>query len=306
MVTVSAPGKIHFMGEHAVVYGRPALLAAINKRVTVRVEPSANNESNQYLQDIIHIVLTYFHIQDEQKFSLSVSSDIPAGYHLGSSAAVAVATVGALTYFLKKVWNPTVINQLAYEAEKIQHGNPSGGDNTASTLGGLLWYRREFEYLKSMWQLPFGVHTDVNHFFLINTGKPEESTKEMVALVATNVTRERDKMEQLFSANEKQTKRITEALKMGDQRMLIDAMQQGERTLEGMGVVSRKVIPLIRKIEGMGGAAKILGGGGRKKNVGFLLCYHADQNRIQKICEEYTYPIESVIPSGEGVRLDEK
>ncbi len=312
MITVSAPGKIHFMGEHAVVYGRPALLAAINKRVTVRIAPApdkitiASSESDQYLRDIIQLVLKHFKIQDEPTFSLSVSSDIPAGYHLGSSAAVAVASVGALMYFLKNVWNPAVINQLAYEAEKIQHGNPSGGDNAACTFGGLLWYRRELEFLKSMWQLPFGVHNNVNHFFLINTGKPQETTGEMVTYVRQKFTVHRSRFEKLFDENEEQTKKITVALKGGDETTLLDAIQKGERTLESMGVVSNQVIPLIRQIEDIGGAAKILGGGGRKDGVGFLLCYHRDKHCIQKICKEYTYSVESVFPGGKGVCLDGK
>ncbi|HLD03900.1 MAG TPA: galactokinase family protein, partial [Candidatus Dojkabacteria bacterium] len=44
IVTVSAPGKIFLMGEHAVVYGKPALLSCINKRVTVSVSHSAKTQ----------------------------------------------------------------------------------------------------------------------------------------------------------------------------------------------------------------------------------------------------------------------
>src|SRR3989304_10473433 len=38
MVLVSAPGKVHLIGEHAVVYGHPAILAAIDKRIYVNAE----------------------------------------------------------------------------------------------------------------------------------------------------------------------------------------------------------------------------------------------------------------------------
>ena len=38
LVTVSTPGKIYLSGEHVVVYGKPALLSCINKRVFVTVE----------------------------------------------------------------------------------------------------------------------------------------------------------------------------------------------------------------------------------------------------------------------------
>ena len=263
MITVSVPGKVHLMGEHAVVYGKPALLAAINRRLMVTVREGKNNAGG-FVADIIHIVQTHF--QTHKQCHITIDSDIPEGYHLGSSAAVAVGVVSAVSYFLKKVWNPALFNQLAYEAEKLKHGNPSGGDNTIVTMGGFIWYRKELEFLKSIWQLP--VKTNLTHFFLIDTGKPKETTKEMVSYVASQKNPEK-----YFHENEKQTKRIAVALKDHDEQTLMDAMQKGERTLEAIGVVSKKVIPIIRGIEKTGGAAKILGGGGRADGVGYLLCY---------------------------------
>ena len=311
MVTVSAPGKIHLMGEHAVVYGRPALLSAVNLRLSVSVEPAKkleiiSTEPTGYIRYAAELLTKKYKLPDLPNVKITVKSEIPAGYHLGSSAAAAVATVGALMYFLKKIWNPRVINQIAYEAEKKQHGNPSGGDNTAVTMGGFLWYRREPEFLKSIRQLPFKPHPSLNHFFLINTGKPAESTGEMVAYVRQQITIHPSQFKKLFDENEEQTKKIAVAFKEGDEKILIDAIQKGEKTLEGMGVVSVKVVPLMRKIEKLGGAVKILGGGGRAEGAGFLLCYHRDQERIRKICDEYHFAIENVRLGEEGVRLDEK
>lgn len=263
MITVSVPGKIHLMGEHAVVYGKPAILAAINKRLTVTVEGGASNAAG-YVADILQIVQTHF--KQTKPMRLTIRSEIPEGYHLGSSAAVAVAVVAAASYFLKKVWNPALFNQLAYEAEKLKHGNPSGGDNTVVTMGGLIWYRKELEFLKSIWQLPF--KTKLHNFFLLDTGKPKETTGDMVACVA-----KQKNLQHYFDENEAQTKRIAVALKENDEHTLIDAIRKGERTLEAMGVVSGKAKKIIRTIEKAGGAAKILGGGGRKEGVGYLLCY---------------------------------
>jgi len=285
MITVSVPGKIHLMGEHAVVYGKPAILAAINKRLTVTLE-EGKNTSVGYVADIIKIVQKHF--QTQKEFHIAIDSDIPQGYHLGSSAAVAVGVVAATSYFLKKVWNPTLFNQLAYEAEKLKHGNPSGGDNTTVTMGGFIWYRKELEFLKSIWQLPF--KTTLNKFYLIDTGKPQESTKDMVAYVASH------KKQALFDENEIQTKRIAVALKENDEMTLMDAIQKGERTLERMGVVSNKAMTIIRNIQKTGGAAKILGGGGRADGVGYLLCYSHN-------------PPKGALPialGGEGVRLENR
>ncbi len=103
-------------------------------------------------------------------------------------------------------------------------------------------------------------------------------------------------MQEVFDTNEVQTKRIAVALKEGDEKTFIDAMRKGERTLEAIGVVSPKVIPIIRAVEKSGGAAKILGGGGRANGVGYLLCYSHN-------------PPEGAMPitlGEEGVRLEKK
>lgn len=296
MVTVSVPGKIHLMGEHAVVYGKPALLAAINLRLHVTVEVGTNgidvvsSESSDYIRYAVEVVREQYKLTSLPSMKITITSDIPAGFHLGSSAAVAVGTVGAVTYFLKKVWNPAAINQIAYEVEKKMHGNPSGGDNTTVTMGGFIWFRKELEFLKSIWQLPFKLPAALDHFFLINTGRPKETTGEMVAFVS-----KQKNIQKFFDENEKQTKRVAVAIKDGDEHVLIDAIRKGERTLEGMGVVSKKVIPYIREIEKAGGAAKILGGGGRTDGVGFLLCYHHDPEKFEAM------PIRL---GEEGIRLE--
>ena len=74
------------------------------------------------------------------------------------------------------------INKIAYEIEKKQHGNPSGGDNTISTYGGFLWYRKEAEFLKLFKPLDFNFEK-LPQFVLTNTGRSLETTGGMVARV---------------------------------------------------------------------------------------------------------------------------
>ncbi len=315
-VVVTVPGKVHLMGEHAVVYGKPALLAAINLRLSVTIEEQLkksstpekiiimSTEPTEHARYAVDFLLDQFKVKDPTAFKIIIDSQIPAGFHLGSSAAVAVGLSGAMMYFFKKLWNPIRINELAYEIEKKQHGNPSGGDNTTVTVGGFVWFRKELEFLKSIWQLPFKPHESLNHFFLINTGRPKETTGEMVAMVKEHIQKEPEQMQKLLNLNEIQVKRVTVALKEGNEAELLDAMKVGERTLEGMGVVSQKAIPLIRKIEEAGGAAKILGGGGKEEGVGFLLCYHRNPTQVEEICKSYGFTIQEIGLGEEGVRLE--
>ncbi len=310
-IIVSVPGKVHLMGEHAVVYGKPALLAAINLRLSVSIEPAKkfeiiSTEPTDHAQCAVDYLLGQFKVKKYPLIKITIDSQIPAGFHLGSSAAVAVGLSGAMMYFFKKLWNPIRINELAYEIEKKQHGNPSGGDNTTVTVGGFVWFRKELEFLKSIWQLTFKPHASLNHFFLIKTKRPSETTGEMVALVRDQYTKNQKKIEELLNLNEQQAKRVTVALKEGNEAALLDAICIGESTLEGMGVVSAKVTPLIRSIEKNGGAAKILGGGGKEDGVGFLLCYHHEPKRIDKMCKKYGYEIRSVALGEDGVRLEKR
>jgi len=309
MITVSVPGKIHLMGEHAVVYGKPALLSAINLRMYVSVEPATktevvSTEGKDYVLYAVEKVKEYFHMESIPQMKITIHSEIPAGFHLGSSAATAVGTVAAVTYFLKKIWNPTVFNQIAYEVEKKQHGNPSGGDNTIVTMGGLLWFRKELEFLKSMWQLDVDIPSSLNHFFLINTGKPKETTGEMVMMVRKRYEKHPVTMERYFLKNEIQTKNIAVALKEQNEQALVHAIQKGEQTLERMGVVGKKVVPYIREMESVGGAVKILGGGGKNEGVGFLLCYHREKGIIKKIGKKFGYTMQPIILECGGVQLE--
>ena len=315
MTTVSVPGKIHLMGEHAVVYGYPALLCAVNKRLRVSIEHGAPDETGihvdssvgvKHAQYAVRYLLDTLAIAHPTPARITISSDIPSGFHLGSSAAMAVGIAGAMLYHYKKIWNPIRINELAYEIEKKQHKNPSGGDNTAVTMGGFIWYRRELEVLKSIWQLPFKLHPTLSHFFLINTGRPKESTGDMVTRVASSVSTDADSLHKQFSMNEAQVRRITVAIKEGDEQTLIDAMKIGEKTLEHMGVVSASVLPCIREVEQIGGAVKILGGGGVENGVGFMLGYHPDHARVASMLSHYAYELTHITLGEEGVRLDEK
>ena len=303
-VSVSVPGKVFLMGEHAVVYGKPALLSAVNLRLAVTVSSSEafqviSNEPTDHAEYAVRFLLDRLHVEGEPNITIRIDSQIPAGFHLGSSAALAAGLSGALFYFYKQLWNPVKINELAYEIEKKSHGTPSGADNTAVTMGGFIWYRKELEFLKSIWQLPFKPHTSLNHFFLLNTGRSKESTGELVARVRHLYDAKPAFVQRLLDINETQTKRVAVALKEGNEPELLDAMRLGERTLEGMDVVSRKAISLIRKIEKAGGAAKILGGGGKEDGVGFLLCYH----HAPKIFKE---KLQFITLGEDGIRLETK
>lgn len=323
-ITVSAPGKIHFLGEHMVVYGKPAILAAIDKRLYVQIKNQKSpaspglgrakiksreeiiihtQEKNDLVWETIKVFQKNISINKLPPLEITITSQIPIGSGLGSSAALASALIGALMKTIKNIWNPHKINELTYEVEKIAHGNPSGADNTTVVFGGLVWFRREFDFLKSIWSLPMTAYK-IPQFMIIDSGRPAETTKEMVASVANLYAKSRKKLEEIFTDQEMQTKNLLLALKNGDQDRLAVAIKQGENNLEKIGVVGNFAKKIIREIESLGGAAKICGAGGKKSGSGILLGFHRDLSKLIPISKKYNIALTPIKLGEEGIRIE--
>lgn len=309
-IAVSAPGKLHLLGEHSVVYGKPAILAAINKRIFVTIaqakEKRKDNSSLEELKRIIeHAIKKKYRISKIPPYSISISSDIPIGCGLGSSAALSATLTFALLTFLGIGADNTAIFDIAYTGESFFHGNPSGGDLATVIEGGFLWFRKDFEFLKIFAPFPFKPHKNIGQFILINSGKPKESTKGMVEKAAKMKTSFPKKIQALFNSQEELTKQMVIALKEGDEDSLIERIKLGELNLEKLGVVGRKAQSLIRSIEKLGGAAKITGAGGVKEGSGMLLVYHKDVERLLNYAKQKNLEALKIQIGAEGLKRDE-
>ncbi len=264
---VSAPAKLILSGEHAVVYGYPAIATAVNLRLCI----NSHGE---------------------------IVSNIPIGAGMGSSAAFAVAK-SALKIGKLDLEN---INKSAYEMEKIQHRNPSGVDNTVSTYGGFLWYRKESENFKTFKN--FIPDKTVPEMFLINTGKPLETTGQMVKLVADAQISRKSYFDRVFREIEMVTKEMLGVL-VGDKNSDFgELISSNERLLEKIGVVSHSTRKLIIEIEKIGGAAKISGAGGKSGASGILIVYHKDSEKLKKFAKTNNLALSSIKLGEKGVRFE--
>lgn len=297
MITITVPGKIHLLGEHTVVYGKPALLTAINLSVSVTLSPTSKkvklNHSDPYdenafaLQKTIEkVIQKKFRIKIIPPYLIKIESEIPIGYGLGSSAAISAGYAAALLSHLKLAWDNNLVNEIAYIGEKIFHGNPSGADNTTVIYGGFVWYRKELESLKVFHAIEQKIHPKVGQFFLIDSGKPAETTKDLVKLVADKRVIARKKYDAIFDHQEQLTKDLLLALVDGETNQVIEIIKNGQRNLEKIGVVGKKAQTIIRQVESIGGAGKILGGGGISEGSGMLLAYHQDSKKLQTFLKE--------------------
>lgn len=297
MITITVPGKIHLLGEHSVVYGKPALLTAINLSATITLSPldkkPLKNKKDPYdtnafaLQSAIEkAIQKKFKIKTIPPYLIRVESDIPIGYGLGSSAAISAGYTAALLSHLKIDWDLKLVNEIAYQGEKIFHGNPSGADNTTVIFGGFVWYRKELESLKVFHSIDQKIHPKIGQFFLIDSGKPAETTKDLVKLVADQYSKARKKFDAIFDGQEQLTKDLLVALVDGETDQVIDIIKKGQRNLEKIGVVGNKAKKMIREVEKNGGAGKILGGGGISEGSGMLLVYHQDSKKLLNLLKE--------------------
>lgn len=261
----SAPAKVIISGEHAVVHGYPALAGALSLRLTVRAHNApAQTVQPQTVQEAI------------AQLGLKISSNIPRGSGLGSSAALSSATAAA--WFHSQHLSPTKeqISELALQFEKTFHAKPSGIDTTTSTYGGLLWFRRETPnlVLKQSLRLP-----TEPLFALVQTGKPKESTAEMVEMVKERLSARMENTKAIFRNIENCTRGIADELLLGKVDALSLLLNENGLLLEELGVVSAQTQSLCQELRNKGFACKITGAGGKKDNSGALLVYCPDVER---------------------------
>ena len=160
-----APGKIILFGEHAVVYGQPAIAIPVNKvKATARVfpdfdalpgniciqAPDIGLDENFYdldhdhpLSAAVYLTLEKLQLKKIPSFTLQISSTIPIAAGMGSSAAISVAIIRGVSAFLGRPLPDSVVAELSYRVEKIHHGNPSGIDNNVIT------YRKPVYFLRN-------------------------------------------------------------------------------------------------------------------------------------------------------------
>jgi len=139
MISASAPGKFVVMGEHAVVYGKPALTLAINMRFSMRMNPAktfrmfskpltpgAMSPHMKWISDA----------HGSRPTSVFIDTRVPMGSGLGSSAALCTAYSAAVRTMCGEPTDKESIAREAYEAEYAAQGRGSPMDTSTSTNGG--------------------------------------------------------------------------------------------------------------------------------------------------------------------------
>jgi len=282
-VTATAPAKVILTGEHFVVYGEPAIVMAVNSRAYVTVSersdreiavdsdlglscrfidctpsPGSDERAVRALEPIRLAAESVFKFLGKRRgLNISVRSEIPMASGLGSSAAVTVSTVAAVGKLLGAPLSVEDIAQLPFEAESYVHVKPSGVDQTISTYGGVLVYRRGSPPKR------LDVGADVP-LVVGNTGLPR-ITGQLVATVRELRDRFPTAMSPLIKVGGEVTSLALEALLKGDMVRLGELMDMNHGLLQAMRVSNKALDDLVyasKKAGALGAKLSGAGGGG--------------------------------------------
>jgi mevalonate kinase len=267
--TGSASGKVILAGEHAVVYGVPAIVVGIDRGAKARAASAPSSEL--VLDEAIRVepggasdVAVAFTALLEAcgvraPVRVDVTTDLPAAAGLGCSAALGVAIVRALDAWEKRPLAPpneTIERALAWE--KIFHGNPSGIDATASARGGCLFYQR-LEGGTSIKEIRLGGPLT---FAIGHTGTAS-STRTMVELVAKLRDRKPEMVERSFEGIRSLVNNARLALETGDRVGLGRLMDLNQMILSGLMLSTEEIETMCRLAREAGAlGAKLTGSGG--------------------------------------------
>jgi mevalonate kinase len=277
-VRSSAPGKVILFGEHAVVYGQPAIASPVTQvKATAAVEAArlgsgleivasdlgtrftlAQAPPNDPLATAVQATLAHL-AAAEPDATLTVRSAIPIASGMGSGAAVSTALVRALAEFLGQPLEPGEVSELVYEVEKIHHGTPSGIDNTVVAYEKPIYFVRG----KPIQRLAVGAP-----FILLvaDTGKPSPTGK-IVGRVRRNWQREPAHYDALFDQIGDVADEARGAIERGDVEALGPLMDENHELLIELGVSSSHLDELVETARLAGAQGAKLSGAGQGGNV---------------------------------------
>ena len=282
----SAPGKIILFGEHFVVHGTPAILAAIDKRVTVTTTftenktlkinsqlgtlevpiSSSHEKAKSEFKPFIYLANKMINShQDVNGLEITINSDIPIGVGLGSSSACCVAATASISGLFKELSSEENL-KMSIEAEKTIFPDTSGADCTVCTYGGIIEYDKINGSEKN---------TDASNLnlLIVNSMIPH-STKRSVEKVSKFKESNEDRFSQLCVSETKLIGEVNLALKNKDLITLGLKMSENQKYLEEIQVSNDTLHDMISSLKEISLGAKITGAG----DGGCIIALVKDEN----------------------------
>ncbi len=280
-ISAAAPGKIILFGEHAVVYGQPAIAVPVTKvrakafvtanpksePGTIRLQASdisldailADLSQDHPLAQAVRGVFQILQIAHPPAFTVRVSSTIPLASGLGSGAAVSVAIIKAVSGFLGHPLASGEISALAFEIEKSYHGTPSGIDNTVIAYEKPVYFERGQPILM--------LHVPVPFTIVIGDTGIASSTALAVGDVRQAFEQEPVRYEAMFEKVGWISRKARGLIEEGELEPLGILMDENHALLQDIGVSSPELDRLVTTARLAGAFGAKLSGGGRGGNM---------------------------------------
>ena len=279
--TGEAPGKVILVGEHAVVYGRPAIAVPVwEATATATVTPGAQGSGcvlhahdigqvltlsggaeveHEPLGLVTRAALREIGYDSDPDWRIDVRSDIPIASGMGSGAAVSAAVVRAIFAAADVEPSPQTVSELVYASEEMHHGTPSGIDNTVVSYGRPVWFVRGQEAVVFGAAAPFAL--------AIADSGVAASTRVMV----DGVRRRRAAAESAYDGWFDEIGEIAyaarAAIEQGRPERLGPLFDRNQGLLERMGVSTPLLEGLVHAARRAGALGAKLSGGGGGGNV---------------------------------------
>lgn len=274
--TATAPGKVILFGEHAVVYGEPAIavpVQTVQSRVVIspvlsgrpgeiRIE-APDISLTTYLKDLetdhplrvaVSVVVNSQGLEKIPACLIQITSTIPLAAGLGSSAAISTALIRALSGFLGKRMTDEEVSKAAFEVEKIHHSTPSGIDNSVVVFQQPVYYQKgnplEFLPIKN----PFSI-------LIAGSGAPGD-TRKAVTDVRDSWLANQDRYNKIFSEIGRVSRTARELIMGGNTQELGPLMDQNHHLLQELNVSTPKLDQLAEAARNAGALGAKLSGGG--------------------------------------------
>ena len=263
MIKVSAPGKLMLLGEHAVVYGQPCIVTAIDHRLEVMAEEIGNGSITIDAPDVKNT--TFVEEATRQFFEkwnikhnglrITTRSTFSGVYGFGSSAASTVGILKALTVLFNVNVDSKALFDLAYAVTVKIQGLGSGFDVASSIYGGTIYFLLGGKIIE-----PMNISTIP---MVVAYSGVKTSTVEMVKMVREKRDNYPDKVERIFQAIGTLTTQAKTKIIDGDWERVGKLMDFNQEYLRDLGVSSEKLETLISVAKGAGAwGAKLSGAGG--------------------------------------------
>ena len=273
-----AHSKIILIGEHAVVYGYPAIsLPLLEVEVTCRVVPATTPWrlfEEDTLSMAVYASLEYMNITDAY-IRCQIDSAIPEKRGMGSSAAISIAAIRAVFDYYQAKLPHDVLEILVNRAEMIAHMNPSGLDAKTCLSD------QPIRFIKNVGFEELAM--DLSAYLIIADTGVYGHTREAIQVVES---KGKEALPFLYALGEL-TQQAEEAIKARDAVMLGEILTKAHGNLKEIGVSSLEADALVETALQHGAlGAKMSGGGLGGCIIALVADYHQAQDLAERLEEK--------------------